>query len=96
MVNVIFTEQGTGPGGGSRRDSEAPQKDSSPEPEPEVSESDSEEDEATKEERRKRRLMREVKMLHTKLTRLKDKEKVAKKEREGLKDAMKKAQVALK
>ncbi|XP_055691892.1 glutamic acid-rich protein isoform X2 [Lutzomyia longipalpis] len=89
--------QGTGPGGGgSRRDSEAPAKDSSPEPEPEVSESDSEEDEATKEERRKRRLNREVKMLQTKLSRIKEKEKVARKERMGLKDAMKKTQVTLK
>ncbi|XP_059609035.1 titin isoform X2 [Phlebotomus argentipes] len=89
--------QGTGPGGGgSRRDSEAPQKDSSPEPEPEVSESDDEEDEQAKEERRKRRLQREVKMLQTKLARIKDKEKVSKKEREGLKDTMKKSQAALK
>ncbi|GAB0086944.1 hypothetical protein DMENIID0001_011750 [Sergentomyia squamirostris] len=92
-----FWSQGTGPGVvGTRRDSEAPQKDSSPEPEPEVSESDSEEDEEVKEERKKRRLNREVKMLETKLSRLKEKEKVSKREREGLKDAMKKSQVALK
>ena len=72
-----------------RRESEA-QHDSSPEPEPEVSESEDDEDEEKKQERQIRRLAREVKMLYTKLNRLKDKERAAKKERENLKDAMKK------
>lgn len=81
----------------SRRQSEAQQKDSSPEPELDVSDAeDEEEDEEKKAERMARRLAREVKMMSTRLSRLKDKERVAKKERENLRDAMKKNQGLLK
>lgn len=80
----------------SRRQSEAQQKDSSPEPELELSEEEEEEDEEKKAERAARRLAREVKMMCTRLGRLKDKERAAKKERENLRDAMKKNQGLLK
>lgn len=43
-----------------------------------------------------RRLGREVKMMSTRLARLKDKERAAKKERENLREAMKKNQGLLK
>lgn len=92
----IFQGSGGGPIDGSRRQSEAPQKDSSPEPELELSDSEEEEDEEKKAERQARRLGREVKMMKTKLGRLKDKEKAAKKERENLREAMKKNQGLLK
>ena len=61
-----------------------------------MSEEEEEEDEEKKAERIARRLEREVKMLSTKLGRLKDKERAAKKERENLREAMKKNQGLLK
>lgn len=62
----------------------------------EQSDSEDDDNEEKKAERLARRLNREVKMLNTKLGRLKDKEKAAKKERENLRDAMKKNQGLLK
>lgn len=79
-----------------RRQSEGGQKDSSPEPELELSEEEEDEDEEKKAARVVRRLQREVKMMCTKLIRLKDKERAAKRERENLRDAMKKNQGLLK
>lgn len=79
-----------------RRQSEAGQKDSSPEPELELSEEEEDEDEEKKAERAARRLQREVKMMCTKLIRLKDKERAAKRERENLRDAIKKNEGLLK
>lgn len=71
-------------------------KESSPEPEIESSESESDEDEEKKAERAARRLGREVKMLQTKLQKIKDKQAAAQKERTALKEAMKKNQALLK
>lgn len=85
-----------GPADNSRRASEAQQRDSSPELEPEISESEDDEDEDKKTERKERRLVREVKMLSTKLTRLKGKRKTAQTERESLRSSMKKNQQLLK
>lgn len=79
-----------------RRPSTAGQKDESPEPELAMSESEEDEDPVKKEERHQRRLTKEVKWLRSKLIRLKEKLKVAKKERETLRDVMKKNQVTLK
>lgn len=79
-----------------RRQSEAGQKDSSPEPELELSEEEEDEDEEKKAERIARRLQREVKMLCTKLIRLKDKERAAKRERQNLRDTIKKNEGLLK
>ncbi|XP_055851957.1 glutamic acid-rich protein isoform X4 [Episyrphus balteatus] len=82
---------------GSRRPSEAnPNKESSPELELELSESEEDEDEEKKAERKKRRLAKEVKILQTKLTKLKDKQEAAKRERANLKQIMKKNHVLLK
>lgn len=84
---------------GNRRQSEANPKDSSPEPDADLlsdAEEDEEEDEEKKAERLARRLTREVKMMSTKLVRLKEKERAARKERENLREAMKKNQGALK
>lgn len=82
---------------GNRRQSEAQgNKDSSPEPELDESEAEEEEDEEKKAERLARRLGREVKMMCTKLTRIKEKERAAKQERENLRGAMKKNQGLLK
>lgn len=53
-------------------------------------------DEEKKAERLARRLAREVKMMSTKLQRLKEKERAARKERENLREAMKKNQATLK
>ncbi|XP_032596627.1 glutamic acid-rich protein isoform X5 [Drosophila grimshawi] len=81
---------------GSRRASEAHfGSDSSPELEPE-SESDPDEPEEKKTERREKRMGKDVKMLRSKLTKIKVKEEAAKKEKDVLKQAMKKNHVLLK
>ena len=81
-----------------RRQSEAPQKEDTPELElePEEDEVDENETEEQKAERLAKRLAREVQMLETKLTRLKEKESTAKAERKALKDQMKKNNQILK
>jgi len=82
---------------GSRRPSDVHfGRDSSPELELELSESDPDEPEEKKTERRERRLGKEVKVLRNKLTRIKVKEEAAKKEKDVLKQAMKKNHVVLK
>ncbi|XP_050745253.1 uncharacterized protein LOC108024523 isoform X3 [Drosophila biarmipes] len=89
--------QGGGSLDGSRRPSDANfGRDSSPELEPEVSESDPDEPEEKKVERRERRAGKELKVLRSKLTKLKVKEEAAKKEKDALKQAMKKNHVILK
>lgn len=91
------TTQGVGLPDYNRRQSEPNNKDSSPEPEADLSDvEDAEEDEEKKAERLARRLAREVKMMSTKLVRLKEKERAARKERENLREAMKKNQGLLK
>ncbi|KPU80128.1 uncharacterized protein Dana_GF16644, isoform B [Drosophila ananassae] len=91
------THQGGGSLDGSRRPSDANfGRDSSPELEPELSESDPDEPEEKKTERRERRFGKEVKVLRSKLTKLKVKEEAAKKEKDALKQAMKKNHVILK
>lgn len=62
----------------------------------EFSESDPDEPEEKKNERRQRRLTKEVKVLRSKLTKLKVKQEAAKKEKEALRQAMKKNHVILK
>lgn len=62
----------------------------------ELSESDPDEPEEKKTERRERRVGKEVKVLRSKLTKLKVKEEAAKKEKDALKQAMKKNHVILK
>ncbi|XP_023178457.1 tropomyosin-1, isoforms 9A/A/B isoform X4 [Drosophila hydei] len=89
--------QGGGTWDGSRRASDAHfGRDSSPELELEMSESDPDEPEEKKTERRERRMGKEVKVLRSKLTKLKVKEEAAKKEKDALKQAMKKNHVILK
>ncbi|XP_020811336.1 pinin isoform X1 [Drosophila serrata] len=89
--------QGGGSMDGSRRPSDANfGRDSSPELELEVSESDPDEPEEKKTERRERRSGKELKVLRSKLTKLKVKEEAAKKEKDALKQAMKKNHVILK
>lgn len=61
-----------------------------------MSESDEDEDEETKAARKKRRAERETKVMRHKLTRLKEKEMVAKQEREALKMVMKTQQLIMK
>lgn len=84
------------PGNLSRRQSEAPIKDVSPEPDFESSGDDDDLDDEQKEARVKRRLNREVKYLKNKLDRLKDKQHAAKRERQAIRESMKKNQVILK
>lgn len=81
----------------SRRQSEAPIKETTPEPDFDSSgPEDDELDEEQKAARVKRRLTREVKYLKGKLDRLKDKQHTAKKERQAIRESMKKNQVVLK
>ncbi|XP_068157885.1 hepatoma-derived growth factor-related protein 2 isoform X3 [Drosophila tropicalis] len=99
--NEARTNHGLHKGGGSwdgsRRTSDANfGRDSSPELDIELSESDPDEPEEKKTERRERRMGKEVKVLRSKLTKLKVKEEAAKKEKEVLKQAMKKNHVILK
>lgn len=95
---TFFIQKGTSSSAQSRRQSEAVPRDSSPELEPELEPSDGEEDEdeEKKAERLARRLVKEVKFLFSKLNRLKDKQKAARKERQNIRDAMKKNQLTLK
>ncbi|KAL7730030.1 hypothetical protein ACLKA6_009319 [Drosophila palustris] len=89
--------QGGGSLDGSRRPSDVHfGRDSSPELDLELSESDPDEPEEKKTERRERRMGKEVKLLRSKLTKLKVKEEAAKKEKDVLKQAMKKNHVILK
>ncbi|KAH8278630.1 hypothetical protein KR018_006314 [Drosophila ironensis] len=89
--------QGGGSLDGSRRASDANfGRDSSPELELVESESDPDEPEEKKTERRERRFGKELKVLRSKLTKLKVKEEAAKKEKDALKQAMKKNHVILK
>ncbi|XP_001359660.3 FK506-binding protein 5 isoform X1 [Drosophila pseudoobscura] len=89
--------QGGGMLDGSRRSSDANfGRDSSPELDLEVSESDPDEPEEKKTERREKRVGKELKVLRSKLTKVKVKEEAAKKEKDVLKQAMKKNQVILK
>ncbi|SPP88401.1 FK506-binding protein 5 isoform X3 [Drosophila guanche] len=89
--------QGGGMLDGSRRSSDANfGRDSSPELDLEVSESDPDEPEEKKTERREKRVGKELKVLRSKLTKLKVKEEAAKKEKDVLKQAMKKNQEILK
>ncbi|XP_017847349.1 glutamic acid-rich protein isoform X4 [Drosophila busckii] len=82
---------------GSRRPSDAHfGRDSSPELELELSESDPDEPEEKKTERREKRIGKEVKVLRSKLTKIKVKEEAAKKEKDVLKEAMKKNHIILK
>uniref|UniRef100_A0A0A1WQ74 WH2 domain-containing protein n=1 Tax=Zeugodacus cucurbitae TaxID=28588 RepID=A0A0A1WQ74_ZEUCU len=82
---------------GSRRPSDVHGgRDSSPELELDVSESDPDEPEEKKLERRDRRIAKEVKVLRTKLTKVKVKREAAKKEKLALKQAMKKNHLILK
>ncbi|XP_049304532.1 DNA ligase 1 isoform X3 [Bactrocera dorsalis] len=92
-----FTNKGGGSLNGSRRPSDVHGgRDSSPELELEVSESDPDEPEEKKLERRDRRIAKEVKVLRSKLTKVKVKREAAKKEKLALKQAMKKNHAILK
>lgn len=71
-------------------------RDSSPDFDLAESESDPDEPEEKKAERREKRLVKEVKMLRSKLTKIKVKEEAAKKEKMALKEAMKKNHIILK
>ncbi|XP_017481812.1 PREDICTED: DNA ligase 1 isoform X2 [Rhagoletis zephyria] len=89
--------QGGGSLNGSRRPSDVHGgRDSSPDLELDMSESDPDEPEEKKAERRERRLGKEVKVLRSKLTKIKVKREAAKKEKLALKQAMKKNHVILK
>ena len=88
-------------GGGSLNGSRRPSdvhggRDSSPEFDLELSESDPDEPEEKKQERREKRLVKEVKVLRSKMTKMKVKQEAAKKEKQALKQAMKKNHVILK
>ncbi|XP_050341433.1 glutamic acid-rich protein isoform X1 [Bactrocera neohumeralis] len=92
-----FTNKGGGSLNGSRRPSDVHGgRDSSPELELEMSESDPDEPEEKKLERRDRRIAKEVKVLRSKLTKVKVKREAAKKEKLALKQAMKKNHAILK
>lgn len=80
----------------SRRQSEVAAKESSPEPEYSSSEDEDEMTEEQKAEKKAKRLAREVKYLSGKLVRIKEKQEAAKKERQNIRDSMKKNQVTLK
>uniref|UniRef100_A0A0K8W5T2 WH2 domain-containing protein n=1 Tax=Bactrocera latifrons TaxID=174628 RepID=A0A0K8W5T2_BACLA len=89
--------QGGGSLNGSRRPSDVHGgRDSSPELDLEMSESDPDEPEEKKLERRDRRMAKEVKVLRSKLTKVKVKREAAKKEKLALKQAMKKNHAILK
>lgn len=98
MEKSFFSQfqQGGASGDASRRQSVAPPHESSPEPDFSESESDENEDEEKKAQRRARRLTKEVKFLRAKLIRMDDKERVARKERQKIRDEMKKNQTVLK
>ncbi|XP_011197139.2 DNA ligase 1 isoform X3 [Zeugodacus cucurbitae] len=92
-----YTNKGGSSLNGSRRPSDVHGgRDSSPELELDVSESDPDEPEEKKLERRDRRIAKEVKVLRTKLTKVKVKREAAKKEKLALKQAMKKNHLILK
>ncbi|XP_053958674.1 glutamic acid-rich protein isoform X6 [Anastrepha ludens] len=96
-ANSYTNNKGGGSLNGSRRPSDVHGgRDSSPELDLEMSESDPDEPEEKKVERRERRLTKEVKVLRSKLTKVKVKREAAKKEKLALKQAMKKNHVILK
>lgn len=83
----------------SRQPSEHKEKEETPEPTLSSSEDDQSDDDDDEEKKRAkalRRLMREVKLLRFRLDKYKEKEAVAKKERQDLKDQMKNNQKILK
>lgn len=94
---IIYFVQGvTSTSTNTRRQSEAAAKETTPEPDFESSgPEDDELDEEQKAARMKRRLIREVKFLKGKLERLKDKQQAAQKERQAIRESMKKNQVVL-
>ncbi|XP_031626776.1 titin isoform X3 [Contarinia nasturtii] len=97
LEKKLAQTQGVPSSTNSRRQSEAPIKETTPEPDFDSSgPEDDELDEEQKEARIKRRLTREVKYLKGKLERLKDKQHNAKKERQAIRESMKKNQVTLK
>lgn len=98
-MNLIFSRvisKGGSVGSSSRRQSEAVPKDSSPEPDFESDDNDDDLDEEQKAEKKAKRLEREVKHLSNKLVRLKEKQEASKRERQNIRDTMKKNQVTLK
>ncbi|XP_036340885.1 LOW QUALITY PROTEIN: FK506-binding protein 5 [Rhagoletis pomonella] len=96
-ANCYTNTKGGGSLNGSRRPSDVHGgRDSSPDLELDMSESDPDEPEEKKAERRERRLGKEVKVLRSKLTKIKVKREAAKKEKLALKQAMKKNHVILK
>lgn len=102
VVNVIrlfnkkILQQGSNASPQSRRQSEAVPREDSPEPDFESSGSEDEnEDEEKKAARLARRLAREVKFTSGKLNRLKEKQETARRERQNIRDSMKKNQDVL-
>ncbi|XP_055322905.1 bromo and FHA domain-containing protein DDB_G0267958 isoform X4 [Sitodiplosis mosellana] len=96
LKSINIYDKGIAPGTHSRRQSEVPVKETSPEPDFESSGEDDDLDDEQKAARVKRRLNREVKYLKNKLDRLKDKQQAATKERQAIRESMKKNQVVLK
>lgn len=93
----MCVQESTGSSTTSRRQSEAAVKDVSPEPDFESSGGEDDDDDwIAKAARESRRLEREVKYLSAKLKRQKDKGMVAHKERQAIRDSMKKNQAVLK
>lgn len=80
----------------SRRQSEAQNKVDGSDAELDLSETDEEEDEEKKAEKKAKHLIKEVKWLRSKLIRVKEKLKLAKKDREMLREIMKNNQTVLK
>lgn len=96
IINFWYNLKGGSVGTASRRQSEAAAKESSPEPDFDSSEDEDDMDYVQKCEKKARRLEREVKYLASKLHRLKDKQETSKKERQAIREAMKKNQLTLK
>lgn len=95
-ANKSVILKGTSPAAQSRRQSEAAAKESSPEPDFESSGDEEGLDASEKFARKERRLGREVTYLSAKLIRLKEKEEVAREERQKIRDNMKNNQTTLK
>lgn len=90
-------QQGSTASTQSRRQSEAVPREGSPEPDFESSGSEDEnEDEEKKAARLARRLTREVTFMSGKLNRLKEKQEAARRERQNIRDSMKKNQEVMK
>ncbi|XP_067644895.1 uncharacterized abhydrolase domain-containing protein DDB_G0269086 isoform X5 [Eurosta solidaginis] len=95
-ANGHTNNKGGGSLNGSRRPSDVHGDDSANELDLDMSESDPDEPEEKKAERREKRAAKEVKILRSKLTKVKTKQEAAKKEKMALKQAMKKNHVILK